>query len=112
VRRLIGTIFLLAQLSMIVRGQFGSARWYCWAPNDYAVWYRIEARVNGVPLSPAQVDQRYQIDAERIYQNPAQNLKDTIQQRETTYGRNDHAEVRLLLRPNGGELQEWKWPPQ
>jgi hypothetical protein len=112
VRRMIGIAFLLLQLGTIVHAQFVPTRWFCWAPNDYAVWYRIEVRINGVALSPSQIERRYELDAEHVYQDAAANLMDIIRQRETTYGRQDHATVTLLYRPSGGELREWRWPPQ
>ena len=110
-RKLTGIAFLLLQAGLVVNGQFRSDRWYCWAPNDYAVWYRIEVQVVGVTLTPGEIEQRYQIPAEHVAQHPAINNIEMIRQYETTYGRNDHAEVQMFYRRSGGDLQRWSWPP-
>ena len=111
-RRLIGIAFLLLQFAMVVQGQFGPTRWYCWAPNDYAIWYRVEVRLDGVQLSSAEVEQRYQMPAEHVAQHPAENIERIIRQRETTYGRNHDAQVTLRYRKNGSAMQVWQWPTQ
>jgi hypothetical protein len=87
------------------------ARWICWAPNDYATWYRLDVRVNGHALSPAQIEDRYQLPGEYVYQNPPQNIEDIIRQYEQTYGSKDQTQVNLLYREAGGPPQQWRWPP-
>lgn len=110
-KQLVGIAFLLLQLGGMVHARFVSSRWICWAPNDYATWYRLEVRVNGHSLSPAEIENRYQLPQEYVYQNPVQNIEDVIGQYERTYGRNDHTEVNLHYREVGGPLQQWQWPP-
>jgi hypothetical protein len=50
------------------------------------------------------------VNSEGLTENPAQNLIDIVRQLERTYGVNDHAQVELVYRPNGGSPQEWRWP--
>jgi hypothetical protein len=109
-RLLIGSAFLLAQLASIIYAQFGPSRYFCWAPNDYMVEYRLNVDVNGRTLTPQQILLRYRKPETGIYQNVVQHLEDLVQQYETTYGRNDHAHVLLTYSINGREQKEWKWP--
>ena len=101
---------LFLQIVSVIHARFVSSRWLAWAPNDYAIGYRLQVQVNGRNLSADEVRKRYALPPEGVYENPAQNLIDIVSQRERTYGRNDHAEVVLTYRPNGGLAQEWRWP--
>jgi len=109
-RRRVGIVFLLLQLAAIGHARLVASRWLSWAPNDYAVWYRLDVGVNGHSLSPQEIEQRYQLPAQHIYQNPAQNIIEMIEQYERTYGRNDHAQVVLHYCVNGRDSEEWHWP--
>jgi hypothetical protein len=109
-KRLAAVCLLLLQVVSVVHARFVTSRWLAWAPNDYAIGYKIQAQVNGRELSSDQIGKRYQLLSEGVYENPAQNLVDIVRQRERTYGRNDQAKVVLTFRPNGGTAQEWRWP--
>jgi hypothetical protein len=110
-RRLAGIAFLLLQVAAAIHARFVPSRWLgAWAPNDYAVWYRLQVRVQDRPLSPDEVGQRYGIRAESVYENPPQNLMDIVRQREQTYGRDDNAQVVLTYHEDRGPTQEWRWP--
>ena len=108
-RRTIGVAFLLLQVASAAHAQFVSSRWLAWAPNDYAVWYRLQVHLEGRDLSPSEIARRYGLAAEQVYENPARNVMDIVQQREQTYRQNDPAEVLLIYRPNGEPPREWRW---
>jgi hypothetical protein len=113
VRTWIAIAFLLLQLGSVIYARFTPRRYFCWAPNDYVVEYQLEVKVHGRPLSPEQVQMRYQIDPASGWkvEHPAEHLIDSVRQYETTYGRNDKAEVRLRWKYNGhSELRTWQWP--
>jgi hypothetical protein len=110
-KQAVGALFLLLQVANMVHARFVPARWICWAPNDYATWYRLDVRVNGRSLTPAEIEERYQLPGEYVYQNPPENIEDILRQYEQTYGKKDHAEVLLLYRVAGGPPQQWQWPP-
>jgi hypothetical protein len=113
VRTSIAITFLLLQLGSVVYARFTPRRYFCWAPNDYVVEYQIEVKRHGVLLSPQQVRERYLIDPGSGWkvEHPAEHLIDSIKQYEITYGRNDHAQVRLSWKYNGHpELRTWQWP--
>lgn len=105
-----GICLLVLQIVSVVHARFESSRWLAWAPNDYAVGYRMKVHIAGRDLSADEIGKRYQLLSEGVYENPAQNMIDILRQREQTYGRNDQAEVLLVYRPNGGLPQEWRWP--
>jgi len=109
-RQAVGIVFLLFQVTNMVHARFVPARWICWAPNDYATWYRLEVRVNGRSLTSAEIEDRYQLPGEYFYQNPPENIEDILRQYEQTYGKKDPAEIRLLYRVAGGPSQQWQWP--
>jgi hypothetical protein len=108
-RPVIGVIFLAAQFFSIIYAQFGLARYFCWAPNDYIVEYALEVRIRGRILSPKEIRGRYRIPGTGIYQNTIQHLIDAVGQYEATYGHNDHARILLTYRTNGGPDQQWRW---
>ena len=111
-RSLIGLAFLLAQLFSVVYAQFGPSRYFCWVPNDYMVSYRLEVNINGRLLSSKEITGRYHVlKSSGVYQNVVKHLKNIVQQYETTYGRNDHAQVLLKYSTNGHQEKQWKWPP-
>jgi hypothetical protein len=110
-RRLLGIAFLLLQVAAVIHARFVPSRWLgAWAPNDYAVWYRLQVRVQDRPLSPDEVGQRYGLRAESVFEYPPQNLMDIVRQREQTYGRDDNAQVRLTYHEDRGPTREWRWP--
>jgi hypothetical protein len=109
-RRSAGIALLILQIVSVVHARFVPSRWLAWAPGDFAVWYRLQAHVNGRSLSSDEIEDRYRLPPEGVYENPAQNIIDIVKQRERTYGRNDQAEVVFVYRPNGGLPQEWRWP--
>jgi hypothetical protein len=109
-RRLIGILFLLAQCITVVYARFERSRWMAWAPNDYVLSYRLEVHINGRGLSTAEIERRYHLPAEQVYEFPAENIMDIVRQRERTYGARDGAQVLLTYRPDGGPAQEWRWP--
>lgn len=116
-RATVGIILLLLQLVAVAHARSVASRWLAaWAPNDYAVWYRLEVSTKGGPLSTDEVVRRYGLSGDQtgaVYQNPAQNMIDLIRQYEQTYGRNDQARVVLWYRPNGrGPIQVWRWPEE
>lgn len=111
IRLLLGSVFLSAQFLSIVYSQsFADTRYFCWAPNDYMVSYNIQVKVNGRELTPEEVRLRYRLPAKGVYQTMVGNLEELLRQYESTYGRNDHAEVILKYSTNGRPQQEWRWP--
>jgi hypothetical protein len=109
-RLAIGAIFLSAQLFSIAYHQFVPTRYFCWAPNDYAVSYSIQVKINGRTLSPEEIKLRYRLAASGVYENVVVHLIDIWRQYETTYGRNDHAQIVLIYSTNGAPQKEWTWP--
>jgi hypothetical protein len=109
-RRTMGILLLLLQGVSAGHAQFVPSRWLAWAPNDYAVGYKLQVHVDGCDLSPRDIEIRYGLAAEQVYENPASNIMDIVAQRERTYGQGDHAEVLLIYRVNNEPPKEWRWP--
>jgi hypothetical protein len=111
-RLLLGVVFLLVQLFSVVYAQFGPARYFCWAPNDYMVEYKLSVMINGRALSPQEILLRYRKPPSGVFQNIVQHLEDIVRQYEQTYGRDDHARVFLKYSTNGRPQETWIWPTQ
>ena len=109
-RTKIGVLFLLLQLGCVVYAHFGPSRYFAWAPNDYIVEFNLQVVVNGRVLSSDESSARYRLPGNGVYEFPAQHIIDAIQQYEQTYGREDHAQVLLTYRLNGGDKRQWRWP--
>jgi hypothetical protein len=110
VRNAAGTVFLLAQVALVVHARFVPSRWLCWAPNDYAVQYRLHVSARGRNLDPSDIQRRYHLSSQGWYENPAENIMDIVRKYEQTEGKNDIAEVQLFYRVDGGETKQWQWP--
>jgi hypothetical protein len=107
----IAVTFLIAQLISIIYAQVvGTERYFCWAPNDYMVSYQLQVKINGRVLGREETRLRYRLPSYRTYQNIVTHMENIIRQYETTYGRNDHAEIVLKYSNNGGPHKEWRWP--
>jgi hypothetical protein len=106
--------FLAAQVGWVISAHTsGTARYFCWAPNDYMVEYRIQVSIHGHALTTEQVAHRYHLPASGLYEYlveyPAQHLIDDVVQYEHTYGRKDAARVILTYKVNGGKELTWVW---
>lgn len=109
----IAIAFLVAQFISIVYAQLaGNERYFCWAPNDYMVSYQLQVKINGRVLSREQTRTRYRLPSYKTYQNMVTHLENIVRQYETTYGKDDHAQVSLVYSNNGGPQREWQWPPK
>jgi hypothetical protein len=109
---MIGAAFLLAQLFSVVSAQFGSTRYFCWAPNDYMVVYRMQVWIGDRMLTPPEIQRRYRIGAKGVYQNVVSHLENMLRQYETTYGRGDFARIAMMYSINGSAEKAWIWPPE
>ena len=106
----VGVMLLLAQLAAIVMARATPRKYFCWAPNDYLVEYRLRVSRDGRDLPQSAVRARYRLP-DATYEYPAEHIMDVIERYETTYGRNDHAAVELSYVLNGsGPERTWRWP--
>lgn len=117
--RLLGGLFLGLQAAWFCSEQSGTSRYFCWAPLHEHVFYRIDARRGGVPLSDAQIQRRYgrrgavyiATRAQFWELNAAQHVIDTIAWREATLPRAQRAHVILRYRINDRGTQAWIYTP-
>jgi hypothetical protein len=101
---------LLFQVVMIAYARFVPSRYFCWAPYDMQTDYQLEITVNGSPLTPAEIRQRYRRSARGTDNRSVQHLIDIIEQSEKRYGAGDSTQVFMRYRVNGKEEEEWRWP--
>src|SRR5262245_4636176 len=107
-----GILFLFAQVLLVAHSRFVPSRWLCWAPNDYAVEYRLRVTSHSRDLSPSEIQARYHVAEHGWYENPPENIMDIVRQYEQTEAKGDTARVQLIYRLDGGQTKEWRWPEQ
>ena len=106
----VATVILALQASMVIRSRFVESRYFCWSPHSTQVRFDLDVSVHGRKLSRMEAAQRYRLWDAEWEAHAAQNLIDTIETFERTYGRDDRAEVSLRYRVNGGTEKTWRWP--
>jgi hypothetical protein len=76
--------------------------------------YVLEVKVGGRDLTPNEILHRYRIPGGKaVRENMPYFVISIVQQYEETYGRDEHAEVRLRWTTNGhGPEESWQWPPR
>jgi len=105
----LGAVILLAQAGNVIYAHLaGSRRYFAWAPNDYAVVYTITTYLDGRQLTPAEVQQRYEVNAHGLWEDPPQRLIDYLNRYERTYGAHEHAHVILRYSLDGHREQTWQ----
>jgi hypothetical protein len=135
-RLVLGLAILVAQVGSVAYAHFGPAahgqswvrktldgcsaepvacrRYFAWAPNDYAVKYRLKVRADGRTLTFAEALRRYHLPpskrGEKAYwEDPPQRLIDTIKAYEESQGGRATRSVVLRYSVNGGARHEWRW---
>lgn len=88
----------------------GCWRYFAWAPNDYAVEYRLKVIANGRRLTPSQALALFRLSTKKVFEDPPQRLIDTIRAYERAYRRHDHDQVVLVFHVNRHESGTWRWP--
>jgi hypothetical protein len=77
-RIVVGVLVVATQLGVVILTHSSSsccaARYFAWAPNDYAVNYTITARVEGRLLTGEQVLKRYGIAQTGFWEDPPARL--------------------------------------
>lgn len=86
------------------------SRYFCWAPYDAISLYRLEVVAGARRLGAAEIATRYRRPAFGRENRSIQHLKDIVSAYESTYGRADHARVKLYFQTNGDTEQSWTWP--
>ena len=109
-RTLLAVTLLGFQLAAVGYARFDARRYYCWAPHDQQTTYRYQVRVGGHTLSPQEARLRYRDPWGTVNPRAAEHVLRMLRQYESTYGRDDGAEVHLRYRINGGPVQRWEWP--
>lgn len=95
---------------MIVAARFQPMRYYCWAPYDSQNEYSISTRVDGRPLTPAELEQRYRIQTPAVNPRSIQEVIDVVSYVERVYHPGDDAAVTVTYRTNGSPERQWHWP--
>jgi hypothetical protein len=107
----IAAALMLAQVAFIAYSRTTPARYFCWAPFDMQTDYVVEASVDGAPLTPDAIRQRYRLPAQGTDNRSFQNLIDRFRLYEERVATRK-AEITMRYRINGKQEQVWHYPPQ
>jgi hypothetical protein len=117
----IAVLVLFLQAAAIAQQHLGPTRYFAWAPNDYIVQYQIRVNVADHDLTAAEIRDRYRYlyatasgpaDAKVLsgtFEFPPEQLIDELRQYEETFGRGQHATVKLSYSLNGRPMQLWTY---
>lgn len=106
----VASVFVAAQFAMIGFARTTDLRYFTWAPHDQQARFEISVHIDGEPLSPDDVHDRYG-RSRGLDPRAAAHVINIVEQYERTYGSGDDAEVVVRYWINGGEEQQWHWPP-
>lgn len=107
-RFFIGILFISLQISSIVYARFVPERFFCWAPYDSHTQFETFVTINNRTLTQDEAEQRYNYKMKGWEQRSINNIFSLITQYETTYGKDEHAEVLVIYSTNGHPKKEWK----
>ncbi len=110
INQLVGISFLAVQVIMIGYARFVPERYFCWAPYDEQTFYDIAVQVEGIPLSKSAIGKRYRYQNRGWESRTIQNIFDLIETYETTYGKEDNAQVTVTYETNGHPTKTWYFP--
>lgn len=113
----LAVLLLAAQVVGLAVASAGGARYLAWAPFHSLARYRLAVQTGGRTLSSAEALARYRLatwyaDAagNNWELNGIDHVQSVIQHYETTYARDEAAEVVLHFRTNGAPERTWTWP--
>ena len=106
-RKTIGILFIISQIVLIIYAKFVPERFFCWAPFDEHTYLDVDVEVNGEFLTKKQIEQRYHYKALGWEPRSINNVFSIIRQYESTYGKEDNAQVKVKCSTNGNEERIW-----
>lgn len=92
---------LSLQLGSLLYARTVPTRYFCWAPYDQLTEYRLQVSVDGRPLSPEEIQQRYHRPAQGMDNRSSQNLVEIVELTERRYHPHDRVSVSMTLLVNG-----------
>jgi hypothetical protein len=104
----LGLTLLALQVVALVQARFGPARYFAWAPFDMRTDYRIEAEVDGRPLGPDEIKQRYHLRAEDRDMRSWHHVLDIIARVEARQDPSEPCHVRVHYAINGRPELIWE----
>jgi hypothetical protein len=109
-RTLIGSAFLLAQLTLVLWTRMQPVSFPTWAPNDYFLQFRIGVKDGKRALSDAEIYGRYHLRASGLIECSPAFLLGIVESRERELSVNDPRAVTVTYQLNGHAPETWRWP--
>lgn len=105
-----GVLFLLVQVLSIIYARFVPERFFCWAPYDIHTEYVIHVRIDDQNLSKDEISKRYRYSSKGWDPRSIYNVISLVLQYETTYGKEEGAQVKIIYSINGKPAEVWEYP--
>lgn len=107
IRLFFGILFLSIQIVLIVYARFVPERFFCWAPYDEQISYKVIARDGDRFLTKQELIDRYRRRVDGWEQRSIHNLFNIIEQYEKTYGIKDSLYIEVEYSRNGKNKEKW-----
>lgn len=109
-RIVVAVAILLFQLGATVYARFYPTRYFSSAPNDAITKYKIAVTIQGRHLTEDEIQKRYRFFKYGFDDRTPAHIFDIITQYETTYGKDEKANVVVDYKLNGKDQQSWQYP--
>lgn len=105
-----GAVLLGLQLIPLLAARFTNTRYFCWAPYDEITRFELSVTLDGLPLSPREIQQRYRLPHPSRDNRSWAHVPAIVAHYERTLGRADAARVEYRYQVNGRPPLTWRWP--
>ena len=108
-RFIVGIVFLVIQVFSVIYARFIPERFFCWGPYDNHSNFEVSVTINHKKLTLEDIEKRYRYKSHGWEQRTMHNIFSLISQYESTYGKDDNAEVYVIYSSNGKPEQTWTY---
>ncbi|GAA3522577.1 hypothetical protein GCM10022393_41460 [Aquimarina addita] len=104
---LLCSIYLLAQVVLIVSARFSSNRYFVWAPHDIQIEYILDVNSEQKTLNDKELTERYGLGTHGWFDLPPDHLIQFITEYERLYPAAKGDQISLKYRVNGKDWKFW-----
>ncbi|WP_299550914.1 hypothetical protein [Seonamhaeicola sp.] len=108
-RFLLSLLFIITQVGLISYARFTPVRFFCWAPYDIHNSFEATATINNTFYDSKQLEERYNYKMKGWEQRSIYNVFLLIERYESTYGRHDDVDVKVVYSINGHPEDVWQY---
>jgi hypothetical protein len=106
----IALALLFFQVGAVIYSRFHLTKYFSSAPNDAITKFRVHVSAEGKELTQTDIQNRYRFFKYGWDDRSPAHIFDIITQYETTYGKEEKANVVVNYTVNGKEQRPWHYP--